>query len=146
MEPFLKDDSVDTLEEELHENDTADDGSIGKDSLVLDEDSPITDAVEVAISTEEVKAESPPERSLSLSDAEEFFVDANAVVLTDNSGVPEDVESENGISKACDETDLPDPSPSDGTNDASELWFPLKDDAGSGCEADAAHSVGLVMS
>ncbi|XP_022728216.1 exocyst complex component EXO84B-like [Durio zibethinus] len=147
MQLFLEDDSVDSLEEEPHENDPVHDESRNamKDSLVLDEDPPITDRAEVAITTETVmKAERPLERSPSLSDVEDFSVDKNAVVLANNSGGPEDVESENGISKACDEldlqekTDLPDPSSSHGTNSASELRVPVKEDAGS--EADAAHS------
>ncbi|XVF81029.1 hypothetical protein PTKIN_Ptkin15bG0123600 [Pterospermum kingtungense] len=112
MQMFLKDDSS---EEEQHENDTVGDGSRNKDSLVSDEDPPITEAVEAAITTETVA---------------------------------EDVESEYGSSKACDEvlhlqdkTDLPDPSSSNGSNDDSELRFPVKEDAGSGSEADVAHSV-----
>ena len=53
MQLFLKDDSVDSLEEEPHENDPVhnESRSIMKDSLVLDEDPPIMDAVEVAITT-----------------------------------------------------------------------------------------------
>ncbi|XWS36470.1 hypothetical protein CRYUN_Cryun20dG0088200 [Craigia yunnanensis] len=149
MQLFLKDDSVDSLEDAPHENDPVHDESVSimKDSLVLDEDPPIMDAIEVAITTETVmKAESPPERSLYLSDIEHFSVDKNAVVLADNSEGPEDVESENGISKACNElhlqekTDLPDSSSSDGTNDASELRVPVNEDVGS--EADATYSIG----
>ncbi|XVF32346.1 hypothetical protein REPUB_Repub17cG0074000 [Reevesia pubescens] len=138
---LLKDDSVDSLEEEPpenqfdHENDPVHDEirSTMKESLVSDEDPP-TEAV--------MKAESPPERSLSLSDVEDFSVDA--VVLEDNSGGVglEDLESENDISQACDElhlqekTDLPYPSSSDGTDDPSELRVPLKEDAGSEADAD----------
>ena len=73
-----------------------------------------------------MRAESPPEKSLSLSDVEEFSVDT--VVLTDKSGGPEDVESENDALHLQEKTDLPDPSSTDGTDDASELTVPVKED------------------
>ncbi|XVE53464.1 hypothetical protein DITRI_Ditri03aG0005500 [Diplodiscus trichospermus] len=148
MQLFLKDDSDDSLEEEPDENKPVHNESTStlKEFLMLDEDPPITDAVEAAITTETgMKAESPPESPTSLSDVVDFSVDKNAVVLADDSGGPKDVESKNGISKACDElhlqekTDLPDPSSSDGTNDASELRDPAKEDAGRA--TDATHSV-----
>ncbi|XVF21532.1 hypothetical protein REPUB_Repub12eG0098200 [Reevesia pubescens] len=150
---FSRDDSSDSLENETHQNeandpiDQDDSRSTMNDSLVLNEDSPTADAVKVAITKETVtKAESPPEGSLLFADLEDFSNDKSAVVLADNSFGLEDVESENGISKASDELnlhekiDLPILSSSVDTNDASEPSALVKEeDAGS--EADATDSV-----
>ncbi|TYI55535.1 hypothetical protein E1A91_D11G148800v1 [Gossypium mustelinum] len=163
MQLISKDDSTDGLEEEPCENeandpvldeststmtdsqvvldedsptmDAVESRSTMKDSLVvLDEDSPTMDAVEVAITTETaMKAEIPPEVSVSLADVYDF----PAVGL-------EDVDAGSGTTKAAGElylpekTVLPDPSSSDGMSDASELSVPVKEDAGS--EADAIDS------
>ncbi|KAH1081468.1 hypothetical protein J1N35_021229 [Gossypium stocksii] len=140
MQLISKDDSTDGLEEEPCENEANDpvldeSTSTMTDSLVvLDEDSPTMDAVEVAITTETaMKAEIPPEVSVSLADVYDF----PAVGL-------EDVDAGSGTTKAASElylpekTDLPDPSSSDGMSDASELSVPVKEDAGS--EADAIDS------
>ncbi|GMI66420.1 hypothetical protein HRI_000311300 [Hibiscus trionum] len=141
MQLIFKDDSGDGLEEEPCEDKATDhvpdvSRSNMKDSLVLDEDSPTMEAVEVAITTESaMKAEIPPEDSVSLDDADDF----SAVVL-------EVVDAANYISEACDElylqekTDFSDPSSSDGTDDAtgsnvnelesaSKLSVPVKEDA-----------------
>ncbi|XP_021280510.1 exocyst complex component EXO84B-like [Herrania umbratica] len=144
MQLFSKDDSVDILEES-HENEPVQNESTRtmKDSLLLGQDPSTTDAVEIAITTETVMtAKSPCEGSLSPADVEDFSVDKSVVVLADNYGGVEDVESENGISQACNEhekTDLPDPSSFDGYGDASELRVPNKKDSGN--EADATDSV-----
>ncbi|KAK8565266.1 hypothetical protein V6N13_020387 [Hibiscus sabdariffa] len=127
MQLIFKDDSADGLEEKPCENkanDLAPDESRSnmKDSLVLDEDSPATEAVEVSITTETaMKAEIPPEDTVSLDEADDF----SAVVS-------EVVSAANDISEACDElylqekTDFPDPSSSDG----SEVSVLVKEDAG----------------
>ncbi|KAG8477800.1 hypothetical protein CXB51_027723 [Gossypium anomalum] len=128
-------DSLVVLDEDSPTMDAVESRSTMKDSLVvLDEDSPNMDAVEVAITTETaMKAEIPPEVSVSLADVYDF----PAVGL-------EDVDAGSGTTKAASElylsekTDLPDPSSSDGTSDASELSVPVKEDAGS--EADAIDS------
>lgn len=128
-------DSLVVLDEDSPTMDAVESRSTMKDSLVvLDEDSPTMDAVEVAIAIETaMKAEIPPEGSVSLADVYDF----PAVGL-------EDVDAGSGTTKAGDElylpekTDLPDPSSSDGTSDASELSAPVKEDAGS--EADAIDS------
>ncbi|MBA0741635.1 hypothetical protein Gogos_014770 [Gossypium gossypioides] len=128
-------DSLVVLDEDSPTMDAVESRSTMKDSLVvLDEDSPTMDAVEVAITTETaMKAEIPPEVSVSLADVYDF----PAVGL-------EDVDAGSGTTKAAGElylpekTDLPDPSSSDGMSDASELSVPVKEDAGS--EADAIDS------
>ncbi|TYG93967.1 hypothetical protein ES288_A11G152300v1 [Gossypium darwinii] len=128
-------DSLVVLDEDSPTMDAVESRSTMKDSLVvLDEDSPTMDAVEVAITIETaMKAEIPPEVSLSLADVYDF----PAVGL-------EDVDAGSGTTKAAGElylpekTDLPDPFSSDGTSDASELSVPVKEDAGS--EADAIDS------
>ncbi|KAK8694031.1 hypothetical protein V6N13_071595 [Hibiscus sabdariffa] len=146
MQLIFKDDSADGLEEEPCENkanDLVPDQSTSnvKDSLVLDEDSPTTEAVEVALTTETaMKAEIPPEDSV----ADDFSAVVSEVV--------------GAISEACDElylqekTDFPDPSSSDGSENSvlvkeddnaidsnvnereytSKLSVPVKEDAGAG--------------
>ncbi|KAK5784044.1 Exocyst complex component 8 [Gossypium arboreum] len=128
-------DSLVVLDEDSPTMDAVESRSTMKDSLVvLDEDSPTMDAVEVAITIETaMKAEIPPEVSVSLADVYDF----PAVGL-------EDVDAGSGTTKAAGElylpekTDLPDPFSSDDTSDASELSVPVKEDAGS--EADAIDS------
>ncbi|MBA0715327.1 hypothetical protein Golax_014230 [Gossypium laxum] len=128
-------DSQVVLDEDSPTMDAVESRSTMKDSLVvLDKDSPTMDAVEVAITTETaMKAEIPPEVSVSLADVYDF----PAVGL-------ENVDAGSGTTKAAGElylpekTDLPDPSSSDGMSDASELSVPVKEDAGS--EADAIDS------
>ncbi|OMO54131.1 hypothetical protein COLO4_36582 [Corchorus olitorius] len=142
MQPFSRDDSVDTIDEEPDKdqyergNDRIEGGSRStmNKSLQLEDDPSTKDPVEVAIAMETVmKAESSPEGSLSFADVEDFSAAEDAVVLADSFSGLEDVECQSGISKAFDElhlqekTDFSDISSSDGTANASEVRVDKKD-------------------